>query len=302
MLRALQITLALISAGLAPAIIFGGFSGSVAVMPLAFGVAFAHALILGLPIFALMTHRNWVNSLTSTVIGFFIGATPVTVFTWPAPFQIMALFGACGAVGGLAFWACLKASNPKRDSAASHEVVAVRAQPLPVGARILAIGVPILLAVVIGIPTITKDRSCHNLLRDGRNSISTVLNIDLHIPDHEWPVLADLLGRFAATHKFSFRDASKITPGSLRALYLSLCDDGINIEIVEQRWAHNDYKNALPGRGVAVGIYTQQENTPWLPVARNLVTDLEARWPRNVQFTDHRGRTMPKPAALSQRD
>jgi hypothetical protein len=299
--RALQTTLALVAAGLAPAIIFGGFSRSLAVMPLAFGVAFAHALILGFPIFALMSHRNWVNSLTSSVIGFFIGAAPVAVFTWPTPFEIMALFGACGAVGGLAFWAVLKASDPKRGGVVAHEVVE-EPRMFPSGARMLAIGVPIVLAVVLSIPLITKDRSCHNLLRDGRSSISTVLNIDLHVRDDEWTALSDLLKRFAGTHKLSLRDSSKATPGSMRALYLSLCDDGINIEVAEQRWAHNEYKSVLPGRGVAVGIYTQQESTPWPPVARKLVTDLEARWPGKVQFTDHSGRTMPKPEVLSQRD
>ena len=126
--------------------------------------------------------------------------------------------------------------------------------------------------------------------------------MDLQIVDNDWPVLVELLRTFAARRDLSLRDDSKVTPNVMRALYLSVCnEEGVNINIAEQRWAHNNYENMLKGRGVSINVYAQQSDTNWLPVAGLLIDDLDTRWPGKLQFRDSRGQVVPKPQRFSNR-
>ncbi len=138
------------------------------------------------------------------------------------------------------------------------------------------------------------------MFRDGRTSIAPVVRIDLQIVDEDWPILVERLRTFAEKYEFSLRDDSKVTPDVMRALYLSVCNEqGVNINIAEQRWAHNKYENALKERGVSINIYVQKDETNWRPVARFVADNLEKRWPGKLQFRDERGQVAPKPQSLS---
>ncbi len=332
-MRIAQIGVAVLAAALAPAAVFAAVGGSLSLLTISFGIALAHAVLLGLPTFLVLRTKNWVNGISTPVAGFIIGAIPVGVLSWPMRYsdlksnawtgpervqtmldgvptlagwlqylQGLLFFGAFGALGGIAFWATLRVAGQlpfRRADAEDISPHSHRPSVLPWRAFLLG-AVPLLAIAVLAVPAITKDRSCHNMFRDGRTSIAPVVRIDLQIVDEDWPILVERLRTFAEKYEFSLRDDSKVTPDVMRALYLSVCNEqGVNINIAEQRWAHNKYENALKERGVSINIYVQKDETNWRPVARFVADNLETRWPGKLQFRDERGQVAPKPQSLS---
>ncbi len=104
-------------------------------------VSSLHVLLLGIPAFALLRWKNAVRWWSTIATGFFLAAVPIAVVTWPLQFaastthaavngtptmvnglptvagwvhyaQGPLLFGACGAVGALAFWLVWRLGNP----------------------------------------------------------------------------------------------------------------------------------------------------------------------------------------------
>jgi hypothetical protein len=98
---------------------------------LTFGMAFAHAILLGLPLFLIFRSKDWVDVATCAIAGFAIGAGPAAVLSWPTQHpQAHAVgptmsdtavliarwgdyltppahFGMFGALGGVVFWLVL---------------------------------------------------------------------------------------------------------------------------------------------------------------------------------------------------
>jgi hypothetical protein len=113
---------AVLASSLAPALVFfavgGGYVGFFAI---AFAVALAHTILLGLPLYALLRVSDRVNAASAAVGGLGVGAIPIGILYWPwAPSAghwqqwvfSMSYFGAFGLVGGLAFWAVLRITRP----------------------------------------------------------------------------------------------------------------------------------------------------------------------------------------------
>jgi hypothetical protein len=325
-----EVGVAVLAASLAPAVVFAALGGSLSLLTIAFFVALAHAVTLGLPFYLLLRLKNWINGISTPLAGFIIGAIPVGVVTWPLRFpelrtnasvggvqtmidgmptaagwlqylQGLLFFGAFGFVGGLAFWATLRSTAGTVSRASTSAQGVLPAPWLRRSARnALLIGVPMLALLAATIPAITKDRSCHNLLRDGRASIGPVAVLDLQIDDYEWPALTDIVRRLATEHHLSLRDNSKVTPDVVRMLYLSACsDDGINIEISEQRWASNNYKNLSGDRGVSIVLYTQRDGSDWPRLANPLVERLEGRWSDKLRFRGPQGQIVSRPPELT---
>jgi hypothetical protein len=132
----LRVIAALIVAALVPALP-AALSGSFGIMLIAFFIALAHAVLLGLPLFLLLQLEGRVNQASSVGLGFAIGAFPMAFFTFPARYgtsssvngiphvvngvptlagwlsylEFVLLFGGLGALGGLAFWLTVKSSS-----------------------------------------------------------------------------------------------------------------------------------------------------------------------------------------------
>lgn len=120
------------AAAAAPTILLGSFA--VIAFPIGFVLAAAHAFLLGGPIYLMLRRRYEVGFLNSAVLGFLIGALPFAFFTlamegprtagpqsWAVFNALMPspIFGALGAIGGLAFRAMIGRNEGMPDYAAT---------------------------------------------------------------------------------------------------------------------------------------------------------------------------------------
>jgi hypothetical protein len=78
--------MALLFAGLAPALVMAALWHTANIAPLIFTftflIALGHAVLLGLPLFLVFRPMSWINLTTCVVVGFAVGAAPVGVLTW----------------------------------------------------------------------------------------------------------------------------------------------------------------------------------------------------------------------------
>ena len=323
---------AFILAALAPAVAAAGLEKSIKLMPLTFLVAFAHAVGLGLPLFLIFRKKRLVNFISCGGIGFIVGALPIGVLSWPLAYwrapgqasingvptvvdglptaagwlyyvQTLAYFGLFGALAGLIFWTVLKLSGELATREPSADYGSEQTSYRSGSARpsmLLGAAAVLLTSIVLAIPTITKDRSCHNMFRDGRQSVIPRVSIDLNIDVQDWPKLTEVLKEFASGHALSFRNSSRTEPGVFRVLALSLCNErGTNIGAHQQEWASAQWKSSPLARlGVSLGVYELQRDSGWEQLARDLIAKLESVWQGKVGFKDGGGRVIPMPREL----
>ncbi len=76
------------------------------------------------------------------------------------------------------------------------------------GIGLAAVGL-LLAGAVAAIPSITRDRTCHKMFRDGRTSIGPQASLDLQIAIDDWPKLTKMFEQFGNEHQLSFRDAGE---------------------------------------------------------------------------------------------
>jgi hypothetical protein len=313
---------ALLFAGLAPAAAFFAITADVQVVPIVLVVALGHAVILGLPAFLLGRFLGRVNLIFSAIAGFIIGAVPIALLTlltlggtfsastngiptiingmptlagWLEFLKSWMSFGGLGALGGIAFFLVLKLTGDGIRDTEITPAVARRISWATSGLAILAI---LLTGTALAIPSITKDRTCHNMFRDSRTSIGPKVNARLAIPPADWPQLTQVFEQFGRANELSFRNDSHDQSGTVRVLGLSLCNDqGLNIDAIEQYWERSGA--SVPEKdGVALGVYEVREGSNWPHAAHALFAELEAHWPGKVQFKDGRGQIIAAPDEL----
>ena len=137
----------------------------------------------------------------------------------------------------------------------------------------------------------TIDTSCHNPFRSGTTSVVSPKEvIDLGVEEDQWSDLTSLLNEFAKRHALSLRDTSMTIPGELVNINLSLCaENSLRILVLENHWK-TAHAYDHPGRFTPVILYGNVPPELWQPMARELVRDLEARWPGKVRFVDRDGK------------
>jgi hypothetical protein len=137
----------------------------------------------------------------------------------------------------------------------------------------------------------STDTSCHNPFRNRRaTALPPRENIDLGVEEEEWPELKSLLKDFARSRDWSFRDGSVVKPGEVNAIAVSVCAERpwLNIVVLENHWK-TTHAFDHPGRLTPVVLYSDGSTEQWQRVARELVMDLEAKWPGKVRFVDAEG-------------
>ena len=283
---------------------------------ISFGIALAHAVVLGAPLFLLLRVFGWFNGFSSVAGGFAVGVAGGVLMTlgtfnpgfsyslngvphvisgvmtsagWYSYFGTLVFLGSVGAIAGLVFWGILKLSGFGARPADS---------PLPesqdngaaIGGSKVGLGLAIAALLVIGgivaSPALTKDRSCHNKFQEARTIGPAVVSIDLSILADDWPRLVQLFQEFSTTKQLSFRNSSRNEFGARRVIAVSLCNEvGANIEAREEAWA----------AGVAISVYQIRSGADSKALGRDLAISLERQWPGAVKFVDARGRIISGP-------
>jgi hypothetical protein len=310
-------------AGYAAAILFGaltatvlivGISGPVNLMPLVLGVAVAHATLLGLPLFLFLRKRGWANAPSSACAGFVISAVPLGAIAWPRPppgsrasvngiptvvdgattlagwlyhGKLLVLLGLIGALSGVVFWSTLRwvGQSTLASRAVGGSKVPVEGSTPSSRAMSLAAIALMITGAIAAIPEIARDRTCHNMFRDGRRTgVAPQANIQLDVDLKEWPKLIQIFEKFGPAHDLSFRNSSQSKPGIVEILYLSLCNDqGVNVRVSDQRWASRNYAPLVRG-GTNLIVYELRADSGWERIAQGLISELDSTWPGRVRF------------------
>lgn len=260
---------------------FAWHSGT-AIIVLAF--ALAHAVILGLPVWLLLKTYNLDSFLAAAIAGFFIGAIPIGLvglalvtgqyatgdFEWLEFLNGLVYFGIIGMSGGLSAWAVWTFSAPR---------------PLRVTLPVFAAA-----GLILAMPILEKDRSCHNPLRGGQATIAPELRGRLYIPPDDWPVLADIFRDFSQERGWRFRMSIETDHGRY---LLSVCKgEGTLIRALKNPFApvHSSTHWIF-----FLTVFQPQGGESWQDPTRSMIALLERKWPGGVEFTDEKGRTVPAP-------
>lgn len=276
-----------------------------------FVVAVAHALLLGLPLFLLVRRvRSHVGIVACVIGGFVVAASPFgipalismfgvqtassggqptvvngvpTLAGWVQYVSLVGLAGLLGVAGGLTFWVAMRSA---RSNAQSWRLISA--------AAVLTCG-------IFTLPVVVRDRSCHNLFRDGRTSVGPQVFADLKVPANDWKKLEQTFADFSQAHALSLRGDEQIRDGRLTWRGIDLCnDDGISISLYDEPWLARTH-SPLPERGMRLSVYSLKPGVEWKPLARDLLGEIETAWPQTTTFRGPRGQILSFEDAMNGR-
>ena len=179
------------------------FAGGTDLYVPAFVVALAHAIVLGIPSYLVVRTRGDYAWWIAPLCGFLIGALPFgllslipaaqeasvgkvatvvggsyTLAGWIEYLSGVAAGGLLGAAGGLAFGLTVRPTLSRAADKPNWRLL----DTVPVTLAAVAVG------MVIWVPYATSDRSCHNPLRDGGNSIASELEANCQLKSPNGPI------------------------------------------------------------------------------------------------------------------
>jgi hypothetical protein len=273
-----------------------------------FIVSLAHALLLGLPLFLLVRSRRSVGVVICSLGGFVVGAVPFgvldlismsalqsastlgkptvvngvpTVAGWIEYAYTVGSTGLIGLAAGVAFWAAMRLSGQL-----VGEPSGPGAQPSKLRRRAWSVASAAVASTcaVFLLPSIVRDSSCHNLFRDGRTSIGPQISADVNLPTEEWTTLRQIFVGFGESNSLSFRGDEQIRDGALMWRDLNLCSEaGLNIDAVDRPWLAQ-INSPLADRGIQFSVYELKPGSDWKTLARDLINQIDTRWPRKTTF------------------
>ncbi len=310
---------AIFFAAFVPAIAFGALQGfdyqGRGLAYAAFVVAMAHALLFGLPAYLTLRTRLKPRIISSGLVGFCVGALPVSVLllatgVWSpgssssvggVPTMVdghvtgagligylgIAMgAGGLGALGGLAFGIVLRCAG-----VFAHRVDPQWA-PRPRVALGFVTGAVAVVATILSWSFATRDQSCHNPMRDGRSSISAMLVVNVDLPVSDWGSVSEEARRFASSHQLELRDEGAYYDHP-ESHDLSLCSDaGMNISVSDWR---AEGRGSIGDQQATFTIMEPARALDWRPFARDLVLQLRAKWPGRVRIITGEDPSAPPP-------
>ena len=276
-----------------------------------FAVAAAHAVLLGLPLFLLVRRKMGHAGIVACALGgFIVAAVPFgalalismigtqfassngrptvingvpTLAGWIEYALIVGWAGVLGLVGGFVFWTAIRTSGSR---AHSWSVVSA--------AAVLTCGVFIL-------PIVVKDRSCHNLFRDGRTSVGPQVYAELKVPPDDWTKLAQIFAGFGDAHGLSVRGDQQLRDGRITWRGVDLCNDaGISIEVYDEPWL-KEVNSPRADKGMRLSIFSLKPDTDWKPLARQLLGEIETNWPTTITYRGPSGQSLSFEDAMNGR-
>lgn len=303
---ALRIAAGLVFASGVASAIFAVLTGSIRIFTPTFVVMSVVAIIFGLPVYLAARATRNDTPVVATVMGFIVGAAipAVLVFAGPAAdeasvggtatviggsytaagwLQNLALVGVFGLIGlgaALVFWFIV------RRRASGEEVEEEHAPPRPLRTTLLSGAAAGVIVAAFVIPRATADRSCHNPLRGGQQSISPVASFDLLVDIDQWRNVQEEMEAFRRSADWSVRSHVSIDE-NFPWLQISLCR-GLGTNIFVQGMA--DFNE------VSFGVYQPQGGSSWRRDFRALYHRISARWPTKIVFNDDEGKPIDAPA------
>jgi hypothetical protein len=284
------------------------FTGEMKAYPFAFVVILVPAAILGIPTYLAIRDANRVNWKSAVVAGFVVGAIipaimifsgpsadqasigsvatvvdgSYTVAGWRQNVMFVGGLGLLGSFGALTFWFSIKYLRSTKNS---PQGTASQAQPPT--RRGVALGFVALATIgaVIAIPEITRDRTCHNPLRSGDNSIAPVAGFDLKVGPDQWERAEKIIRTFGTEGDWSI--LSDVRPADdFKWFQMSLCRElGTQISV-----------NGIVAFGtVGITIVQPQGGESWRGPFAELLRRIESEWPQSVEFQGPQGQKVTRP-------
>lgn len=300
----LSIAAGLTVASGAAAAVFALMFGDIRAFTPAFAIIAIVAVCLGLPVYLAARASGNDTPRVAAVIGFVVGAAiPAIMVLASAPDQAsvggtatvvdgsytlagwiqnivwIGFFGLLGVGGALVFWFIV------RRTASSDEEGERPSPPSPLRTTILSIAAAGVIATALIIPRATADRSCHNPLRGGGDSIAQTASFHLRVGVDQWRNVEAEVHRFRHSDDWSVRSDVRTDEG-FPWLQISLCKEtGTNI-----------FVQGMADLGeVNFGVYQPQGGDTWRRDFRALYERISARWPTEVTFRDDQGRETGTP-------
>ena len=247
-----------------------------------------YALVIGLPLALIMRARGWAGPLHAMGAGALAGAVPAGLFAMitagPGGLVFMSAVGF--AIGLVAWIAAQLQALPDRLLRGRRMVLAGAATSL-LFLVVAVYGTLAGLQAMRGPP----DLSCHNVMRDGRRSISPVAGATLDITPVDWPRLRALLAEAGAAGNWSVRDLSRSREG-FRRVSVSLCQEpGTNLNA--DHLLFDGQRDAIPG--VYIGVYQPQGGDSWVQPARIVYRRVSLAWPGKLAFKNSGGQRIDAP-------
>jgi hypothetical protein len=275
------------------------------VFPLAFLLILVPSAALGIPSYVVFESAGRANWKTAAAIGFLVGAVipaaivlvgpradqasvdgvPTVVdgsYTWAGWTQgltIVAGFGLLGVIGGLLFYFAVSRSRKKRSADPEPQSPATWRGGLLVAA---ALGVVI---AAFSVSEASRDRSCHNPLRDGGKSIAPVASFDLKVGPDQWRRVERLIRGFGTERGWDIRSDNR-PEGDFKWFQMSLCREP-GTEIAVQGYPEF--------RSVSVSVFQPQGGASWRQPFGALLGLVEEMWPKSVEFEGATGAKIGRP-------
>lgn len=295
---AVTIAAGLLVASGAAAGVFALMFGDIRVFTPTFVIVAVVAVCFGLPVYLAARAARNDTPMMAAVMGFVVGAAipamlvlgtapdqasvgdtatvingSYTLAGWMQNLALIGFFGLLGVGGALVFWFIV------RRSASSDEQGDESPPPPPLRAGILSVAAAAVIAAAVVIPYASADRSCHNTLRDGRDSIGPVASFDLRVGIEEWRNIEYEMEKFQRSGGWSVR--SDVRPDeSFPWLQISLCKEPGTSIFVQGLADFNE---------ISFGVYQPQGGSTWRRDFRALYERIGARWPTKIVFKNGQG-------------
>ena len=291
------------------------------VLPIALIITAALTATIGLPLYAILRSRLPQTWWSAVLAGYAIGAVPIALLSlasvpefassggvvtaegglrtaagWRQMIALCLISGLPGAVGGLAFWGTLKATGAltKGDDSPRRPWLS----GLILSLVLLGSG------FAFALPTIMMDRSCHNSMRDGRQSVTPELVAEIDVGPEEWAELGALMQDFAYDQGWSFRESPGGSVETYAAFYVSVCTEPA---IAFEAMQHYANPAAFPLSGpddpgptnmaMMIRVTQEQSGAAWRKSSKTFFDRLQARYGTRLTFKNAQGQTISRSAA-----
>jgi hypothetical protein len=248
-------------------------------LPIVMGVTMMIALVVGLPILITLRNRGGISwrsvakggLITGGIVPALLSPLALAQFVthgasgrdWIGLVEFVGVPGLAGILGAFLTWGLVYWLSAGQLSRLHHWGRIGLLAALTVGAIFGGAAVPNLFI----------DRSCHNPLRDGSQSIGPVAGFAVRLPTRDWPALASQLERFAKAGHWSYQvDIRQDYP----SFYASLCTEpGTEFQAL---YLQNE------SQGILITVQQPQGGGSWRAPFQALQRRLEARWPGSIMY------------------